>query len=409
MLPLLLALLFAGDSTGWHIWSPREEITPAHTQAASGELTLEGGGNAAVFGGWERTYPDIAPGRWYRLRVRYTASGLDYEPLQLPIRLDWQSATGKRAGQPDYAWRTTGIKTTTGVDGLREVSVDAPAPANAVAVKVQLLLQNAPNGKVSWRDIQLRAMAAPVARNVKVAAIRLRPKGVDPVAAFLELARAEVKSGTDVILLPEGISVVGTGKTYAAVAETIPGPTTARLAALAVEKRSYVVAGIYEREGHAIYNTAVLLDRAGRLAGKYRKVYIPREELEGGITPGSSYPVFETDFGTVGLLICWDVQYSDPARALALQGAELLLMPIWGGSEALAQARALENHVYLASSGYDFPSMLINPLGRTLVRTEQNGTVAATTIDLNQRLPDEWLGDMRGRFHRELRLDLPSR
>lgn len=403
MLPVLLALLLADGAAGWHIWSPREEITPAHQQASSGELTLEGRGNAAVFGGWERTYPDIQPGHWYRLAVHYTASGLDYEPLQLPIRLDWQSASGKRAGQPDYAWRTTTV------DGTRMVTLDAPAPSNAAAVKVQLLLQNAPNGKVTWKDIQLTPVAAPAVRNVKVAAIRLHPKGTDPVAAFLQLARADVKPGTDVILLPEGVSVVGTGKTYAAVAESIPGPTTARLAELAVEKHAYVVAGIYERENHAIYNTAVLLDRSGHVAGKYRKVYIPREELEGGITPGSAYPVFATDFGSVGLLICWDVQYADPARALALQGAELLLMPIWGGDETLAQARALENHVYLASSGYDFPSLLIDPLGRTLVRTEQDGTVVTATIDLNQRLPDAWLGDMRGRFHRELRLDLPPR
>jgi len=401
MLTFLLALLFADGSAGWHIWSPREEITPAHSQSAAGELTLEGGGNAAVFGGWERLYPNLKGGTWYRLSVRYQASGLEYEPLQLPVRLVWQTAAGGRSGRPDYAWQTTTV------NGERVVTLDAPAPPDAGAVKVQLLLQNAPRGKVTWRDVQLTAVAAPAVRNVKVATIRLRPKGADPVAAFLQLAQKGVAGGTDVILLPEGVTVVGTGKSYADVAETIPGPTTTRLAALAREKRAYVVAGIYEREGHAIYNTAVLMDRAGRVAGKYRKVYIPREELEGGITPGSSYPVFDTDFGKVGLLICWDVQYADPARALAMQGAELLLMPIWGGSLELAQARAIENHVYLASSGYDFPSMLINPLGKALARTEKDGTVATSTIDLSQRLPDEWLGDMRGRFHRELRLDLP--
>lgn len=403
MLTFVLAMLLADGSTGWHIWSPREEIAPAHSQSAAGELTLEGGGNAAVFGGWERLYPNVKGGEWYRLSVRYKASGLDYEPLQLPVRLVWQTAAGGRSGRPDYAWRTTTVA------GERVVTLDAPAPSDAGAVKVQLLLQNAARGKVTWRDVQLSPVAAPAARNVKVASIRLHPHGPDPVAAFLQLAQKEVAGGTDVILLPEGVTLVGTGKVYADVAETIPGPTTGRLAALARDKRAYVVAGLIERDGRAIYNTAVLLDRTGRVAGKYRKVYIPREELEGGITPGSSYPVFQTDFGTVGLMICWDVQYADPARALAMQGAELLLMPIWGGTMELAQARAIENHVYLASSGYDFPSMLIDPLGKTLSRTEKDGTVAVSTIDLSQRLADEWLGDMRGRFHRELRLDVPVR
>ena len=70
---------------------------------------------------------------------------------------------------------------------------------------------------------------------------------------------------------------------------------------------------LYEREGPAIYNTAVLIDRAGNLAGKYRKVQLPYEEIEGGLTPGSDYPVFQTDFGTVGLMICYDSEFAKPA------------------------------------------------------------------------------------------------
>src|SRR5260370_39752315 len=94
-----------------------------------------------------------------------------------------------------------------------------------------------------------------------------------------------VRGTTDVILFPEGITVVGTGKSYAEVAESIPGPTTASLAELARKRSSYVVAGIYEREGPAVYNTAVLLNRAGDVMGKYRKVYLPRQEIENGLTP----------------------------------------------------------------------------------------------------------------------------
>ena len=72
-----------------------------------------------------------------------------------------------------------------------------------------------------------------------------------------------------------------------------------------------------EREGTAIYNTAVLIDRDGLLVGKYRKVNLPYDEFEDGITPGSDYPVFQTDFGKVGMMICWDSQFPDAARALA--------------------------------------------------------------------------------------------
>lgn len=398
-----LVLASIARCSDWSVWSPRPEIAPVHSRAAaSGELVLEGGGNPAVFGGWERLFPDIHPGEWYRLQLRYRASGLDYEPLQVPVRLDWVAKAGGRAGQPDYAWRVTGQ------GEWRTVTLDAPAPAGAEAVKVQLLLQNAPHGKVEWKDISLASEAPPPPRTVRVAAVRLRPKGADPVSRFLAAADAKVEGGTDVILFPEGITLVGTGKNYADVAEPLPGPTTVRLGEFARRKHAWIVAGVLEREGAAVYNTAVLIDRAGKLAGKYRKVYLPREELEGGVTPGSDFPVFQTDFGTVGMMICWDVQYADPARALALRGAELLLMPIWGGNEVLARARAIENHVFLASSGYDFPSLVMDPAGETLTRTEQDATVATATIDLNHRYVDPWLGEMRGRFLRELRGDVQA-
>ena len=90
---------------------------------------------------------------------------------------------------------------------------------------------------------------------------------------------------------------------------------------------------------------------------------LPREEIEHGLTPGNDYPVFHTDFGTIGLMICYDVFFADPARALATEGAELILMPIWGGDETLGKARAIENRVFVASSGYDYPTYVMDPNG----------------------------------------------
>ena len=128
----------------------------------------------------------------------------------------------------------------------------------------------------------------------------------------------------------------GTGRTYADVAETIPGPSTKFLGGLAAKHHFYIVAGLYERAGKAIYNTAVLLDRDGKLTGRYHKVCIPREEVDGGIMPGTEYPVFDADFGRVGLMICWDLEFPEVARELAARGAEVILMPIWGGEDTLA-------------------------------------------------------------------------
>jgi predicted amidohydrolase len=105
-------------------------------------------------------------------------------------------------------------------------------------------------------------------------------------------------------------------------------------------------------------------------------------------------------------MICYDVFFSDPARALALRGAEMILMPIWGGDETLAKARAIENGVYLIASGYDHPTYVMDPEGVRVAEAKDRGTAAVATLDLNRRYLEPWLGDMHARRQKELRLDV---
>jgi len=400
-----------GVPRGWTKWAPRAEIAPrawvdeTGGRTGAGALALSGNSNPAAYGGWEYTVSDIRPGAWYRFTAGYRAAGLTYERTQVIARLEWTGAGGKRAGQPEFPYLTAR-------EGeWARLTMEAPAPEGARAAKIQLWLANAPQATVWWDDISLDPIAAPKPRPVVVASVNLYPRKTgsarESVRQFLDLVESKAPARTDVILLPEGITVVGTGKTDAEVAETIPGPTTAALAATARRRNTYIAAGIYEREGSTIYNTAVLIDRRGNLAGKYRKVYLPREEFEAGLTPGADYPVFETDFGRVGLMICYDVFYADPARALAVGGAELILMPIWGGPMPLARARALENHVFLAASGYNHPTYVLDPTGEQVAAAPERGTVAIATIDLARRYTDPWLGWMRARYFKELRFDVP--
>jgi len=403
-----------GLPAGWMRWAARGEIAPRvfverfHSRGESGSLAISGNSNAAAHGGWECTVGGVKPGQWYRLTAYYRLDAPRHESLDVVARLDWVTAQGRRAGQPEYAWQVR-------PEGeWCRITTQAPAPEGAAAVKIQLYLQNAPYTTVWWDDISLEAIAVPAPRPVRVAAINYRPPkptgaAEESVRQFLEVIEKAVTTPTDVILLPEGITAVATGKKYAEVAETVPGPTTARLAEAARRRNTYIVAGLYEREGIAIYNTAVLLDRKGELVGKYRKVYLPREEIEGGLTPGNDYPVFQADFGAIGIMICWDVQYADPARALAVAGAEIILMPIWGGNETLAKARAIENRVFLVASGYNHPTYIMDPDGATLAAAKEGGMAAVATIDLSRRYVDNWLGEMRGRLMRELRLDVPVR
>ena len=400
---------FGAGAPGWTVWSARAEtaprtfVDPLRYRTKTGSLAISGNSNLAEHGGWERRVDGVEAGAWYRFVAYYCAEAVPAESWQVVARLDWRNAAGARAGMPDYVYRASREGAWT------KVWIETQAPEKAASVAVQLYLSNAPQGTVWWDDVSLDQIPDPGPRRVSVASINLRPRQTksaeENVRLFLETVAAKVPEKTDVILLPEGITVVGNGKSYPEVAESIPGPTTKRLGEIARKRSAYIAAGIYEREGAAIYNTAVLIDRAGNVAGKYRKVYLPREEVEGGLTPGSDYPVFRTDFGTVGLMICYDVFYADPARALALKGAEMILMPIWGGDETLAKARAIENKVFLVASGYDHPTYIMDPDGERLSVAPEAGAALAT-VDLNRRYLEKFLGEMKARRPKELRVDV---
>jgi predicted amidohydrolase len=385
---------------------PRTWVETTHYRGKPGSLAISGNSNAAAYGGWVYTVKGVEAEKWYRFTAWYRAEGLTYEPLQVLARMEWFGGDGRGAGRPDYPYAVHPEGEWT------RLTMDAPAPAKAATVKLQLFLANAPQATVWWDDVSLEEIAAPAPRPVTIAAIKYGPRRLASVeeatGRYIETIEKAVPGKADIILLPESLTAASTGLPYAKVAEPVPGPTTERFGELARRRKSYIVAGLTERDGTAIYNTAVLIDREGRVAGKYRKVYIPREEVEAGITPGSSYPVFDTDFGRIGMMICWDVEYADPARALAVQGAEVILMPIWDGTATLVQARAMENRVYLVTSSYGDPNLIIDPKGETQASATAQGTAAIATVDLNRRYV--WpgaLGAMRGRFFKELRLDIP--
>jgi predicted amidohydrolase len=396
------------DTSGWSAWSHRPDSRPRtftdtlYSRGGPASLAINGDSNAAAYGGWERKIDGLKGGQWYRATAYYRTDSIAAENWQVVSRLDWRQANGQRVGEVDYvSWsRRDGPWT--------RLTIDVQAPANTANVLWQFFLANAPQGTLYWDELKLENIPAPAPRRVKIATVRLRPNRTkDPVGDFLATVAAKAPADADVILLPEGITVVGTGKAYADVVETIPGPTTNRLAALARERKAYVAAGIYEREGKVLYNTSILLDRQGNLVGRYRKVYLPAGEVEGGLTPGVGYPVFPTDFGTVGMMICYDVMFPEPAKAMAAQGADLILLPIWGGDETLAKARAIENGIYLVSSGYDYPSHIINPLGEILSQATDDNTVAVTTLDLEKRYIPKYLGEVRTRRLKESRPDVP--
>src|SRR5262249_31139075 len=146
------------------------------------------------------------------------------------------------------------------------------------------------------------------------------------------------RKGADLVVLPETLTHLGSGLPYADRAEPIPGPSTEEFGRLAKKHDLYIVAGLLERDRHLVYNVAVLIGPDGNVIGTYRKVVLPRGEIEGGIAPGHDYPVFNTRFGKVGMMICYDGFFPEVARALSNRGAEVIAWPVAGCNPLLGAA-----------------------------------------------------------------------
>jgi len=394
----------------WTTWAPRAEIAPKFEvdptggRDGKGALLIRSTGSAAV-GAWRTRIDGLTPGKTYRFTAHYRAEGVPFERRSVAARLDWRADGDRQARPPDYVLDA-------GTEGAwTRVEHVAVAPDKARSVLVELSLAWAGKGAVWWDDVELREETSAANRVVRAMTVYHRPRGTksaaESVEQFCKIVEGAAVDRPDIVCLPEGATIVGTGKSYPEVAEAVPGPTTARLGQLAKKLQSYVVAGLYERVGPVIYNTAVLVGRDGQLVGRYRKTHLPREEVEGGLTPGGEYPVFKTDFGTVGLMICWDLQFPEPARALALKGAEVILLPIWGGSEVLAKARAIENHLFLITSSFDMKTFIVDPTGAVLAEATKERPAVTAELKLDQKIVQPWLGDMKPRTWKERRGDLP--
>jgi len=168
------------------------------------------------------------------------------------------------------------------------------------------------------------------------------------------------EKGADLIIFPELALTGYTLKdTVYELAEPIPGPSTNLLAEVAKKESIHIVFGMVEQSEKAsavLYNTGVLLSPKG-IVGKYQKMYLPTHsvfEEKRYFRPGYNLPIFETDIGKLGLIICYDVFFPETVRLLRLKGAQLIICISASPAvrrkffETLTVARAIENTIFLA-------------------------------------------------------------
>lgn len=405
---------------GWEAAAQREEIRPKFSHDPKGVvpgddgLIIEADDSVSQQGRFQKSHP-VSGGKYYSFEAIRKTTNVEVPRRSTPVRIVWQDQAGKpvsadpppgrekEAGAIPLAEPEHPLDGFAGQDGWTQVAGIYRAPSKATQAIVELHLQWAPRGRVEWRRVSFGETTPPKSRKVRLASIHYTPSGKSPRANCEEYAPLIAKAAeqkADLVVLGETVPYVRVGKKPHETAEAIPGPSTEYFGELAKKNKLHI--SLYERDDKAVYNTAVLFDPEGKLLGKYRKVCLPHSEVESGVTPGNDYPVFDTKFGKVGMMVCYDGFFPEVARELTNRGAEVIAWPVWGCNPLLGQARACENHVYVVSSTYTdaksnwMQSAIYDHAGQALAKGEKWGDVAVAEVDLSQK--HFWRNNL-GDFH----------
>ncbi|MBB3260244.1 (R)-amidase [Paraburkholderia bannensis] len=205
------------------------------------------------------------------------------------------------------------------------------------------------------------------------------------------------REGTDLMVFPEAtLTGFPTRENVRDIAETLSGPSLCAVRDAARAANMAVAVGLAERDGERFYNTTVLIDERGEIALRYRKTHLWATDV-GVFTPGDRFEVCEFKGMTVGLLICYDIEFPESARAVGSLGAEMLVVtngnmdPFGPVHRRAIVARAQENQMFAAlvnriGDGDDnltFPgeSALVSPFGDVLAELKNEDAVLPVTVD----------------------------
>lgn len=217
------------------------------------------------------------------------------------------------------------------------------------------------------------------------------PERLTLAAGLIDDAAREAKQnhpgrGLDLVVFPE-FALQQEGTTAMEQAVRLEGPVLDLLGAKAREHQTWLVVPMTLREDASparVSNAAVLINRTGRAAGIYRKVHPVVDKhgvFEGGVTPGDAYPVFDCDFGRLGILICWDMSYETAWDALAAGGAELVALPSASPQTLRPMAQALRHGYHVVTSTPRDNVSVFDPIGVTAAQRTAPG-VLVHEIDL---------------------------
>ncbi|HWQ29502.1 MAG TPA: carbon-nitrogen hydrolase family protein [Negativicutes bacterium] len=230
------------------------------------------------------------------------------------------------------------------------------------------------------------------------------------IANASDFVKEAVKQGADIAVLPEMFNCPYKTSNFPIYAEEEGGGCFRLLSALAKELGIYLVAGTMpEKDSKGkVYNTSYVFDREGRKIGKHRKMHLFDIDVKGGqrfkesetLTAGNSVTVIDTEFGKLGLAICYDFRFPELARLMVEEGAKAIIVPAafnmttgpahW---EVMFRSRAVDNQVYTIGTAPSRDvnscytsygnSMAVSPWGEVLLRMDEKEGLSVITLDFD--------------------------
>jgi predicted amidohydrolase len=373
----------AGEvADGWSYVSPRPDLVLGHgvkrNAAGDAVLVLEATDDRLAFGCWRGTLA-IEPQKWYEASVKVRL--IDIEDPTLSVFA--QAARHFLAPEGPWAEETV----------LRQL-VRSDRDHEFQGNHFEVYLRAATRGRIEISDPSFIEIPDPDFRTARVATVRFDheinnltvEQQRDRLAEQLDLAGGVEP---DIVITTEFTPVIGVPeseyKSFWDVAEPVPDGPVCRIASAAAKKHNmHVIVGNIERRGAHMFNTAVLFGRDGRFLGQYDKTHLTIGELEWGVSCGDKYPLFDLDFGRIGIHICYDEWFPEVARYYAHQGAEILFLCVAGGKPITWRTRALDNGVHFVASSTLPPSIIIESSG-DIVAENHRGGFAWADLNLDYR------------------------
>ncbi|MDA0746050.1 MAG: carbon-nitrogen hydrolase family protein [bacterium] len=391
-------------------WAPHPQAAPLREKNES-KLAVAANGTRTCVGGWQVVFSGVRPGRAYRMRWAVDYREMDHPRDVLRCKAYWgviapDDAQVRSAQIPGWDY----LLPEPAGNGSIRFSRTLVAPKGTDRLTLRCTFRWATKGESAWSLPEVERVKTPEApRPVKVSVVTGKSGGrkgpftsiQQNVDYYAPLCEAACEAGTDLIVLPEIALQWGMQGSALDLAVPLSGPETEVFAKIAEAHAAYLLLGLFERDGDAVFNTAALIGPDGEVEGRYHKVHLAvGGESESGIRAGETFPMFDTVIGRIGCNICMDSSAAESSRMIGLGGADFLLLPIMGdhrasrwnpGSplfsedrwKAIMRTHAMDNQLCMVvARNNSIGSCIVDRKGEILAWNEGDRDFISATVEL---------------------------